>query len=95
MKLKRFDELNEEIGRNTKKYEGEPQYFSIYKDDNPEMEMADKDDELLDFSESDEIKGYNQALDDILMLINKGELKGVKKTMPPEALLYVFKKLKK
>ena len=39
MKLKRFDELNED------KYD-EPSHFSKYKDDSPESEMADKDEEF-------------------------------------------------
>ena len=82
MKLKRFDQLNEEtdggdfgsvLGRH---FAGDPAF------DKPTMSGF-------------EIKGYNKAIDDILMMIVKDEIKGVKKTIPPEALIYVFDKLKK
>ena len=40
-------------------------------------------------------QGYNEALDDIFLILVNNNLKGVERIYPPEALLYVFKKLKK
>ena len=122
MKLKRFDELNEAIGRSTRKYEDEPSFFSRYKDDDKDdnfsgvmashfAEGEDNEDDNFsgvmashfagssDFDEpvmsGFEIKGYNQAIDDILLLISQNKIKGIERTIPPEALIHVFKKLKK
>ena len=98
MKLKRFDELNEAIGRSTKKYEDEPSFFSRYKDDDKDDSfsgaMASRFEEDTTMS-GFEITGYNQAIDDILLLISQDKIKGVERTIPPEALIHVFKKLKK
>ena len=38
--------------------------------------------------------GYNQAIDDILLKIAKNDIKGLDRTYPPEALMYVFDKFK-
>jgi len=38
---------------------------------------------------------YNNAIEDILMMIVNGQLNGVTSTYPPEALIHVFNKLKK
>lgn len=61
MKLKRFNELNEAIGRSTKKYEDEPSYFSRYNDDDSDTESNNQEEE-------DDKKPEDYVIDAIIAL---------------------------